>query len=62
MNDCLNQIKAFYDKGYKCIKYEYNTDEKLAIYLKNFDSEKIQTLYCDDRKEIKELKEYIDFN
>ncbi|WIV10618.1 hypothetical protein [Proteiniborus sp. MB09-C3] len=62
MYNCLNQVRASYDKGFKCIKYEQNLNGELVIYLKNFESEKIETLYCDDKQEINEIKYFIDLN
>lgn len=62
MYNCLEQVKVFYDYGFKCIKYEQNLDEELVIYLKNFENEKIETLYCNDKQEINEIKKYIDLS
>lgn len=62
MYNCLNQVKIFYDQGFKCIKYEQKSDDELVIYMKNFENEKIQTMYCNDKQEIQEIREYIDLN
>lgn len=62
MNSCLNEVIVFYDHGFKCIKYEHNSDGSLVIYLKNFENEKAHTLCCNDKKEIKKIKDYIDLN
>ncbi len=62
MCDCLNRIKSFYDNGFKCIRYEQNQNGELVIYLKNFESEDIETLYCTNKQEIDQITNFIDIN
>lgn len=62
MYTCLKQIKAYYDDGFKCIRYEQNQNGELVIYLKNFESEDIETLYCVDKQEMNEIRDFIDIN
>lgn len=62
MDNCLNQVKGFYENGFKCIKYEQNRDEELVIYLKNFENETIHTIHCNEKKEIKKIRDFIDLN
>ncbi|MFA5523924.1 MAG: hypothetical protein WDA24_06175 [Tissierellales bacterium] len=62
MYECLSNIRNYYGGGFKCIKYEYNLDGEFVIYLKNFESEEIKTLYCIDKKESNEIKNFIDLS
>lgn len=62
MYNCLKLIRTYYDEGFKCIKYEQNLNGELIIYLKNFESEEIDTLYCTDKQEINEIKNFIDLS
>lgn len=62
MNASIRDLKNFYDEGYKCIKYEQDENGELVIYLKNFEREKIKTLYCNDSKEIGEIKSFLNIN
>lgn len=62
MNNCLSQIRDYYDEGFKCIKYEQNQNGEFVIYLKNFENEAIETLYCIDKQEINEIKNFIDLS
>lgn len=62
MFDCLNQIKNYYDDGFKCIRYEQKQNGELSIHLKNFESEDIEVLHCADKQEINQIKKFIDIN
>ncbi|MDI9476360.1 MAG: hypothetical protein ACOX0L_08735 [Natronincolaceae bacterium] len=55
-----DKFKHLYDDGYRCINYEINKEDHLfTVYLKNFETEEIQTLKCDTEEGII-LKNYID--
>ncbi len=56
----INKFRHLYDDGYRCINYEINKENHLfTVYLKNFESENIQTLKCNTEEGIV-LKNYID--
>lgn len=58
--DKLNKLKHLYNKGYKCIKYEENSNGELTAYFKNFEEEKIDELTSSVKSESKEIKNFID--
>lgn len=58
----LNKVKDLYNQGFKCIKYEEESNGCLKAFFKNFESESIETLVSQNKKEIKEIKKYIDNN
>lgn len=56
----LDKVKILYEGGYRCIRYEYEKDNSLSIYFKDFEKENIEYINCKDNKEIKEIKRFID--
>ena len=55
-----DRFKELYDDGYRCINYEIDEKEHFfTVYLKNFESEKTETLKC-NAEEGAILREYID--
>lgn len=55
-----DRFKRLYDDGYKCINYEIDGKKHIfTVYLKNFESEKIETLEC-NAEEGTALKKHID--
>ncbi|MTI48490.1 hypothetical protein [Sporosalibacterium faouarense] len=56
----LERVKKLYDKGFKCIRYEDGENGELTAYFKNFEEESIDSIQCIDKKEINEIKSFID--
>ncbi|WP_425446597.1 hypothetical protein [Dethiothermospora halolimnae] len=56
----INQVKDLYNKGFRCIKYEEHDNGEFKAYFKNFEEEKIDSLSCKDKKEVGEIKSFID--
>ncbi len=56
----MDKLKQLYENGYKCIKYEDNSDGELKAYFKNFEEEKIEELVSYDESEITQIKNYVD--
>lgn len=55
-----DRFKELYDDGYRCINYEIDEKERsFTVYLKNFESEKIETLKC-NAEEGAILKKHVD--
>ncbi|KPU27872.1 hypothetical protein TR13x_00495 [Caloranaerobacter sp. TR13] len=58
----LKQLERLFDSGFKCIKYENGENGEFKAYLKNFETEKIDTIVSSDENEITKMKELIDEN
>ncbi|WP_034328709.1 hypothetical protein [Alkaliphilus transvaalensis] len=62
-NNQVPVIKDFqesYEKGFRCVFYETDErDQQFTVYLKNFTTENIKILKCNE-DEGKKLKNYID--
>ncbi|WP_058485222.1 hypothetical protein [Defluviitalea phaphyphila] len=58
MHNNFEQLKEKYKEGYRCIKTE-NDEDVMKIYLKNFYTEKIDTLICNNKEEINLINNYI---
>ncbi|WP_026893734.1 hypothetical protein [Clostridiisalibacter paucivorans] len=56
----LDMVKNLYDKGFKCIKYEEDENQRLKVYFKNFETEKIDDLTLYNVQSIKDVKEFVD--
>lgn len=62
MNKSIMRIQSLFEQGYKCIKFEESAKGNITVYFKNFEIEKTQTLYYDNKEEVKLIKEYIGLN
>lgn len=61
-NNNLSKLKQLYENGFKCIRYEDSDNGELRAYFKNFTEERIDEIVSEDKKEITEIKNYIDNN
>lgn len=58
----VEKVKKLYDNGYRCIRYEYEKDNSLSIYFKNFEEEDVAYVNCKNGREIDEIKTFIGLN
>lgn len=56
----FNKVKGLYEDGYKCIRYEDTENGQFTAYFKNFEDERIDTIICNNKEEIREIKTFID--
>lgn len=59
-NDNVKKIEQLYKDGYKCIRYEKNSEGKFVAYFKNFEEETSEELFSYDEFEISNIKDFID--
>ena len=61
-NDSFEKLQRLYEQGYRCIRYDDVKDEKMNVYLKNFDNEKSHsmeiTTYTDKAQIIDYINKY----
>ncbi|NLM13495.1 MAG: hypothetical protein GX209_07095 [Epulopiscium sp.] len=57
-NNTFEDLKEKYKLGYRCIRTE-NEHGVMKIYLKNFETEKTDTLFTNDDEEINQINQYI---
>lgn len=58
----FDTVKELYSKGFRCIRYEDGKSGELTAYFKNFKEEKIDSVTCSNKKEIKDIKSFIETN
>ncbi|NLK96989.1 hypothetical protein [Defluviitalea saccharophila] len=54
----FEDLKEKYKQGYRCIRTE-NENGTMKIYLKNFETEKTETMVTNNHEEISQINQYI---
>jgi hypothetical protein len=57
-NNTLESLKEMYEQGYRCIRTE-NENGTMKIYLKNFETEKTDTIFTNNQEEMSQISQYI---
>ncbi len=60
MPNKVDELKAKYEDGYRCICEEANAGGGVTLHLKNFEKEKIHTITTDERMEVGEIADFLD--